>query len=145
MKEFSIVFDIKAPSSQVFAVLCDVERWPEWTSTVTSIQRIENGPLAVGSSALIKQPKLRDAVWRVTELEDGRRFAWVTRSPGAYIKGDHLIESAGDGSKVTLRIKVSGLLAPLVVRLYRGLFERYLATEADGLQKRCEAEAPEAA
>jgi len=145
MKEFKIVVDIKVPSSQVFAVLCDVERWPEWSSTVTSIQRTENGPLAVGSSALIKQPKLPDAVWRVTELEDGRRFAWVTRNPGVSVKGDHLVESAGTGSKVTLSIQVSGLFAPLVAGLYRGLLERYLATEADGLQKRCEAEAPEAA
>jgi uncharacterized membrane protein len=145
MKEFKIVVDIKAPASQVFAVLRDVERWPEWTPTVTSIQRAENGPLAVGSSAWIKQPKLRDAVWRVTELEDGKRFAWVTRSPGVQVKGDHVVESAGTGSKVTLSIQVWGLFAPLVAGLYRGLFEQYLATEANGLRRRCEAEAPEAA
>jgi len=145
VKEFKIVADIKAPASQVFAVLCDVERWPEWTSTVTSIRRIDSGPLAVGSSAWIKQPKLRKAVWRVAELEDGKRFAWVTSGLGVQVKGDHVVESAGDGSRVTLTIKVSGLLAPLVVRLYRGLFEQYLATEANGLRQHCEAEAPEAA
>ena len=47
----SVSVNIDAPPEKVFAVLCDVERWPEWTSTMTSVQRMQSGSFAVGSCA----------------------------------------------------------------------------------------------
>ncbi|HEY6329436.1 MAG TPA: SRPBCC family protein [Blastocatellia bacterium] len=138
MTHFDVVVGIKAPPDQVLAVLLDVERWPDWTPSVSSIQRLDDGPLTIGSRAKIRQPKLMPAIWQVTELESGKRFAWVTRSPGVQIKGDHVVDRDGDGSRVTLSLQYSGLLAPILARFYRGLSERYLSLEANGLQKRCE-------
>jgi uncharacterized protein YndB with AHSA1/START domain len=136
--DFSIVVDIKASPDRVLPVLYDVERWPEWTSTMTSVRRMDAGPFAVGSRARVRQPKLLPAVWQVTELDERRSFTWVTRSPGVQIRAGHLVEVDGAGSRVTLSLEFSGLLGPLVARLYRSLNERYLATEAEGLRKRCE-------
>jgi uncharacterized membrane protein len=133
----SVTVNIDAPPEKVFAVLCDVERWPEWTSTMTSVQRVESGPFAVGSTARVRQPKLRPAVWRVTELEDGRNFTWTTRSPGLRMSAGHLIESQGTGSRVTLSFELSGFAAPAISWLYGSLIERYITTESQGLKKRC--------
>ncbi len=138
MTTFSIAVDIQASSDRVWAVLCDVERWPEWTSSMTTVRRMDDGPLILGSRAQVRQPKLLPAVWKVTELQEKRRFAWVTRSPGVQLKGDHWIEANGARSTVKLSLQFSGLLAPLVARIYRSLSQRYLATEAEGLRKRCE-------
>src|ERR1700730_3892826 len=135
---FSIVVDVKAPPDRVFAVLCDIERWPEWTPTMTSVRRMDDGSFAVGSRARVRQPKLLPAVWQVTELEEKRSFTWVTRSPGIQIKARHVAEAAGAASRVTLSLEFSGLLGPLVARLYRNLNQRYLATEAKGLKERSE-------
>ena len=138
MTDYSVVVDINAASEHVLGVLCDVERWPEWTASVTSVRRLEDGPFRVGSRAHVRQPKLLPAVWQVTEL-DQQNFTWVTRSPGVRIRAGHLVEANGAGSKVTLSLQFSGFLGKLVARLYRNLTERYLATEAEGLRRRCEA------
>ena len=134
----SATVNIEAPPARVFAVLCDVERWPEWTSTMASVRRVESGAFAVGSTAHVRQPKLRPAVWRVTELEDGRNFTWTTRSPGLRMTAGHLIEPRGGGSCVTLSFELSGFMAPLVSWLYGSLIERYVTTESQGLKKRSE-------
>jgi uncharacterized membrane protein len=139
MTDFSTVVPINAPPDRVLAVLRDVERWPEWTATMTSVQRMDTGPFAVGSKARVRQPKLLPAIWEVTEL-DGRGFTWVTRSPGVLLTAGHLVDPAGSGSKVTLSLRFTGFLAPLAARLYRNLIQRYLTTEAEGLRKRSEAE-----
>jgi uncharacterized protein YndB with AHSA1/START domain len=134
----SVTVDIDAPPEKVFAVLCDVERWPEWTSTMTSVQRLESGSFAVGSTARVRQPRLRPAVWQVTDLEDKRSFTWSTRSPGLRMTADHSIEPWGAGSRVALTFELSGFIAPLISRLYGALIARYISIESQGLKKRSE-------
>lgn len=141
MTQFSITVDIHAPPDRVWAVMSDIERWPEWTPTVASTQRVDRGPLAVGSRARIRQPKLPPAVWQVTELDEGKGFTWVTRSPGVRVTARHWVEANGGGSRATLSIQYAGVLGPLVARLTRGLNERYLALEARGLRQRSEGSA----
>jgi uncharacterized membrane protein len=138
MTHFSIAVEIEAAPDRVWAVMRDIERWPEWTPTVTSIERLDHGPLALGSRALIRQPKLLPANWEITELEEGRGFTWVTRSPGVSVAGRHWVEASGGGSRATLSLQFSGLLGPLIALLLRSLNERYLALEATSLKKRSE-------
>jgi uncharacterized protein YndB with AHSA1/START domain len=136
MTEFSIAVDIAAPPERVWAVLSDVERWSEWTPSVTRIERLDHGPLVVGSRARIRQPGLLPATWEVTELRDGHDFTWVTRSPGVRVAGRHGVEPSPQGSRATLSVQFSGALARLVARVTRRLNERYLALEAQGLARR---------
>lgn len=136
MSRHSVEVEIPAAPEKVWAVMVDVERWPEWTASVTEVRRLDSGPLAVGSRACIRQPRLLPATWEVTELDEGRRFTWVTRSPGVYVTAEHEILPAGPGSRVTLSIGFSGALGPLVARMTRNLNRRYLRLEADGLRRR---------
>lgn len=141
MTHFSITVEIPAPPERVWAVLADIERWPEWTPTITRIQRLDRGPLAVGSRARIRQPKLPPATWQVSELQPGRSFTWITRSPGVCVTGEHGVEPTARGTRVMLSLRFSGVLGPLVARLTRGLNGRYLALEAKGLSERSMARA----
>jgi hypothetical protein len=139
MKHVDISVDIQSPPDRVWAVMRDIERWPEWTPTVTSVRQLEPGPLVVGTRALIRQPKLPPAEWKITELDDANRsFTWITRGPGVQVLARHWVEAADGGSRATLSIEFSGLLGALVARLTHGLNQRYLALEAKGLKQRSE-------
>jgi uncharacterized membrane protein len=138
-KTVSVIVNIDAPPERVFAILCDVERWPEWTATVTHVQRVDSSPFGVGSSARVCQPGLRPGVWQVTVFENQRNFTWTARSPGLRMTAAHLIEPQDAGSRVTLSFELSGFIAPLAARLYGGLIERYIATESQGLKLRASA------
>jgi hypothetical protein len=140
MKSFSVTVDIRAPSDRVLAVLFDIEHWPEWTSTMTSVRRIDGGPLAVGSKARVRQPKLPPAVWKVTEFDEKSGFTWISRTPGVQVAGGHRVEATGTGCRATVSLQFSGLFGPVLARVLRGLNEQYLATEANGLKERAEHE-----
>lgn len=139
---FSITTEVDAPSDVVFSVLGEVERWPEWTPTVTRVERLGDaaGPLAPGDRLRIVQPKVPPAEWTITELEPGRGFRLVSRSPGATVEANHRVEPLGTGqrSRVTLSVRFAGFLGRLVGWIMRGLNERYLAQEAAGLKRRSE-------
>src|SRR5437868_3997018 len=74
--------DIEAPPERVWTVMTDVERWPEWTQSVSKVELVRPGPLATGVEARIAQPRLGTRTWRVTAVEAGRGFTWETTGPG---------------------------------------------------------------
>lgn len=137
--DFRIAVDINAPPDRVWAVMRDIEGWPAWTPTVKKIRLLDKGSLAVGSRAIVWQPKLPPAKWRVTELDDARKgFTWETHGPGMRLEARHWVEGTGNTSRATLSIQFSGVLGPLFARLTRNLNDRYLALEAEGLRERSE-------
>ena len=138
MRDFSRSIEIDAPTEVVWAILSDGERWPEWTPTVTSVKPLGSGPLAVGARVVIRQPRFPPALWKVVALEPGRSFTWVTRSPGVSVVARHGVEASGAGTRATLSLRFDGILGGLLGWLTRGINERYLKLEAQGLKARCE-------
>ena len=140
--EQSTRVEVAAPVERVWEVLLDVERWPEWASTVTSVRRLDDGPLAVGSKVRIEQPRIPSTEYVVTELEPDRSFVWVATAPGVRTTARHLLEELGpDGTRVTLAVEQAGPVAAVMGRFYRRLTDRYLAAEAEGIKARSEGRA----
>ena len=138
---FEASIQIEAPLARVFEIFSDVERWPEWTASVTSVERLDPGPLRVGSKARIRQPKLPVATWEVTEFVEGSHFIWVAKAPGVTTVGGHFVEAAGVGTLATSRLDQNGPGGWLIGILTKSLTNRYLALETTGLKSRAEAAA----
>lgn len=135
--EHSIFID--APPDVVWAVTQDVEQWPAWTPTVTSVTRLDGGPFGLGSRARIKQPLQPEAEWVVTEFAAGRRFAWSMQRNGLRLTGTHEITPEEDGTRNVLRVEAAGIFGVLLWPLLRLAMQRALADENRGLKAYCEA------
>lgn len=138
MKSITVTVNIAAPEHRIFQTLCDVERWPEWTATMRSVKRLDQGPFRVGSRASVVQPKLRPSIWQVSSMDQDRNFNWVSEAPGLRLEAGHSVEPAGAGCRVTLTFALSGLLSLIVGLMYGRLIAEYVNTEAQGLKRRCE-------
>jgi uncharacterized membrane protein len=136
---FERTIDIDAPAHQVWRLWTDVADWPQWTASVTSVERLDTGPFGVGSKARVKQPRLPTAVWEVTESDQDASFVWVATGPGVRTTAVHRVTPKDDGySTAYLSIEQAGPLAGLINLLYGSLTRRYLTMEAEGIKKAAE-------
>lgn len=130
---------IAANPPVVWSVLSDLERWPEWTPTVRRLEILEGRELGIGLRVRIEQPRLRPAVWAVTECTPLESFTWVSRFAELSITASHLVEPSESGSKITLVLRYGGVLRWPVARIAGGITARYLQAEATGLRAKAEA------
>lgn len=133
----SIVID--APAPVVWDVFVDTGRWHEWTASITSITPLDGPAIEVGNRFRIKQPRFPALVWQVTQVDPGRGWTWVQRSPGGTTAAIHHVR--GEGGRRTVveqRIDQRGPVGTLVGLLTRGLTRRYLELEGQGLKRRSE-------
>jgi uncharacterized membrane protein len=131
--------EIDAPASLVWDVFTDVERWPEWTASVTRLVALDGPVLAVGKRFEIKQPKLPPLVWEVTDLAPGVSWTWAQRSSGVSTLAHHtLTPTDDDRTLVRQTLDQQGLGGAIVGRLMARTTRRYLEMEAQGLKGRSE-------
>src|SRR6476620_8808743 len=138
MRTFSTAIEIAASTDRVWQVMSDTDRWHEWTPSVTSVKRLGGRPFVVGTRAMIRQPKFPPALWRVTEIDRGRSFSWVSTAPGLRVTGHHAVESTATGSRAILSLRMEGLFAGVFGWLTGAITERYIRLEASGLKARSE-------
>lgn len=136
--DFHYAVRIDAKPARVFEALVDVEDWPNWTASIDSVTRIDSGELVLGSRALVRQPKLPKAEWKVTEIDPDRGFIWEATAPGVRTIGEHLITPDGDGTRLDLRVVQKGPVGAVIGTLYRSLTNRYIKLEGDGFKRCCE-------
>jgi len=137
-REFTNNIHINTSVERVWQILSDLERWPLWTPTVLSVQRLDDRAQVIGRRYRLHQPRLGKANWTVTDWIRLIGFVWVCKRPGLLLVAEHKLRPEGTGCAVQLQLKVSGLLEPLVTRYAADLIDAYLRLEAAGLRRRCE-------
>jgi hypothetical protein len=118
MREIRTEIDIDAPPAAVWAVLTDLESYPEWNPHVVAA----SGVIELGSTLdiTVRRAGTRDRSMSVTvtELFPDLRLVWVgTLLAGAVFEGRHVFELEpldGERTRLVNREEVRGVLAGLV-------------------------------
>jgi uncharacterized membrane protein len=135
MKQVEHRLDIDAPLAALWGLAINVERWPSMFPTVTTVKRLDPGPLRIGSQTLLKQPGQPERIWIVTLLEPDTVFCWTTRAKGFTMTGIHRFTPITDKRTTSrLGIQLDGPLALPIGMLVARKAARTLAIENDGLR-----------
>ena len=136
---FEHAIDIDATQQRVWDVLSDLEAWPRRIETVDLVELLTPKPVSTGSRVRLKQPKLPEGTWDVTVWEAPSFFEWRQQTGGVTSVAGHRIEALGPGrSRLTLTLEMRGLLVPIIGLFYRGLTNRYMTLEAQGMKRAAE-------
>ncbi|GAA2034434.1 hypothetical protein GCM10009839_38700 [Catenulispora yoronensis] len=136
---FQTQIDVDAAPDVVWRTLTDVESWPNWTASMTSVERLQQGEVGVGSSARVTQPKLKAAVYTVTDCEPGKSFTWEMRTTGVKVRAGHSLEALSeDRTRMVLIVEQTGSLSGLIEAIFGKRTRQYVSMEAEGLKNAAE-------
>jgi uncharacterized membrane protein len=132
--------EIDAPQQRVWDVLSDLEAWPQRIETVDLVEVLTPPPISSGSRVRLKQPKLPEGTWDVTAWDAPSYFEWTQKTGGSTSVAGHRVDALGDGrARLTLTLDMRGFLIPVMALFYKGLINRYMNLEAQGLKRAAEA------
>ncbi|MGH8793129.1 MAG: SRPBCC family protein [Stackebrandtia sp.] len=89
----------------------DPDEWTRWDHDLEWVK--VDGPMADGATGVLKPVAGPKTKLRFVQVVEERTFVNVARLPLAKMTVGHHIEPAGDGSRITHRMTISGALAPL--------------------------------
>jgi carbon monoxide dehydrogenase subunit G len=127
---------IPAPPSEVFAYLADLDNLAEWQSGIVSAERVDRGPMAVGSSARVTRELMgqRLAVpLTVTEYEPPARLGIGSEVSGVRAAAmlDLTEADGGTATELTFAMEIRGsgmtsFMEPMIAGAARGDIETSL-------------------
>jgi hypothetical protein len=111
---------------------------PQRIETVDVVELLTPAPVGEGSRVRLKQPKLPEGTWEVTVWDAPSYFEFRQKSGGVTDVAGHRVEALEEGrSRLTLTLDMRGLLVPVAL-FYKGLTNRYMTVEAQGMKRAAE-------
>jgi uncharacterized membrane protein len=136
---FEKSIEIDAPPQRVWDVLSDLEAWPSRIETVDAVELLTPAPITKGSRVRLKQPKLPEGTWDITVWDAPSYFEWTQKTGGVTSVAGHRVDAMGEGrARLTLTLDMRGFLIPVFGGFYKGLTNRYMNLEAEGMKRAAE-------
>ena len=136
---FEKTIEIDAPQQRVWDVLSDLEAWPRRIETVDVVELLTPAPITKGSQVRLKQPKLSEGIWDITVWDAPSYFEWTQKTGGITSVAGHRVEALGEGrARLTLTLDMRGFLIAVIALFYKGLTNRYMNLEAEGMKRAAE-------
>ena len=136
---FEKSIDVDASQQRVWDVLTDLEAWPRRIETVDAVELLTPAPMTRGSRVRLRQPKLPKGTREVTAWDAPAHFEWTQKESGITSVAGHRVDALREGrARLTLTLDMRGVLVPVFGRLYKGLTNRYMDLEAEGMKRAAE-------
>ena len=136
---FEKSIEVDASQQRDWDVLSDLEVWPRRIETVDTVELLTPAPFAKGSRVRLKQPKLPEGIWEITVWDAPSYFEWTQKTGGVMSVAGHRVEALDAGrARLTLSLDMRGFLIPVIGLFYKGLTNRYMNLEAEGMKRAAE-------
>jgi hypothetical protein len=120
-------------------VLSALEAWPQRIETVDIVELLTPASIAKGSRVRLKQPKLPEGTRDITVRDAPSFFVWTQKTGGITSVAGHRVEALRDDrARLTLTLDMRGILVPVIALFYKGLTNRYMNLEAEGMKRAAE-------
>jgi uncharacterized membrane protein len=105
----SVEATVERPPEEVFPLVADGERLPEWMEDFERVEQVSEGPPALGTEYRYKFKRSPESTFEWSEFEPGRRVAWsgppLKTGPGSLQpRGGIDVEPAPEGSRVRVTL-----------------------------------------
>lgn len=140
MARYTTEIEVDAPPPVVFAYLEDFTNGADWDPGVEAAQRLDDGPIGVGTRFaldLLVAGRTQRWVYEVERHDPAGRVTFATRTRRATGIDDVTIVPRGDGgSRVTwdASFRFSGLLGAVVDPVFGLVFQRIAGKAVAGLR-----------
>lgn len=93
---------VAAPPAAVWALLVDLDAWPQWGPTIRRARLDEpHTELGLRATGTVQTSLLVAVPFVVTEFDPGRHWAWkVAGVPATH----HRVDPVGDGARVSIAV-----------------------------------------
>jgi len=111
---FSSSVEINAPVEKVWSLIDKLEEWPQWMQSIKKIERVSEGPLAIGSQLSVTARVSRltvNLLMTISEFVPERSVVMQGKALGTNLTRFYFLEPVNGKTKVTIGGEVSGLLA----------------------------------
>jgi len=122
---FSSSIEIDAPPEKVWALVNDLEEWPQWIPSIKKIEKLSEGPLGAGSQIRVTAKSIITVklLMTITEFVPPQHAVMRGKVMGTEMTRHYTFEPVNQGTRLTAGGEVSGLLAFLVRRGGQSLSE----------------------
>lgn len=144
----SIKFELKrlyrVPKDKVYVGLLDLDAAKHWMQGFVRIERIDEGPMKVGSGWKETRKMMgheATEVFEVLSLEPDTILLYVDGKKGTTGSGEYyykyIVKDLGNETEVTLHAEIKGLkgITKLIGKLMVGTFKKMTAKDMDALKR----------
>ncbi len=136
-----VVIEVERTPEEVWKVIADVERAPEWVPDMISARKLTEGEIGVGTryhEVISMQGKESEAELEITRYEPHRVFAHEGEGGPAKFSATFTLEPTDSGQSTKLThswtLKMSGIMR-MMEPMIRGLVQKNSEAATDNLKR----------
>jgi hypothetical protein len=120
-----------APASAFFARWIDHSTWASWSPDTEWVTL--DAPVALGTTGALKPSGGPTIRFTISALETNREYTDTSRLPGARLVFQHLVTETPQGTRLDVRVEITGPLSGLWARIMGGGFAESAPADLDRL------------